>query len=102
MLVQKTETPRTCFIVMLLPSSMRYGPLVLVQKSILFDTLSVSFNLFLYVLQIKALPVKILPGFPRGLSQYVDRGTLEICLHLIALSLSMVSAICFPVSCVFN
>ncbi|XP_023752890.1 anaphase-promoting complex subunit 1 [Lactuca sativa] len=42
--------------------------------------------------EIKALPVKILPGFPRGLSQYVDRGTLETCLHLIALSLSVVMA----------
>ncbi|TYG52021.1 anaphase-promoting complex subunit 1 isoform X1 [Gossypium raimondii] len=30
--------------------------------------------------------------FPKGLSQYVDRGTLEICLHLIVLSLSVVMA----------
>uniref|UniRef100_A0A2P2JSX6 Anaphase-promoting complex subunit 1 n=4 Tax=Rhizophora mucronata TaxID=61149 RepID=A0A2P2JSX6_RHIMU len=31
-------------------------------------------------------------GFPKGLSHYVDRGTLEICLHLIVLSLSVVMA----------
>ncbi|KAE8695610.1 Anaphase-promoting complex subunit 1 [Hibiscus syriacus] len=30
--------------------------------------------------------------FPKGLSQYVDRGTLEMCLHLIVLSLSVVMA----------
>ncbi|GJR84537.1 anaphase-promoting complex subunit 1 isoform X1 [Tanacetum coccineum] len=42
--------------------------------------------------EIKPLSVKKLPGFPRGLSQYVDRGTLETCLHLIALSLSVVMA----------
>ncbi|KDP44743.1 hypothetical protein JCGZ_01243 [Jatropha curcas] len=30
--------------------------------------------------------------FPKGLSRYVDRGTLEICLHLIVLSLSVVMA----------
>lgn len=29
---------------------------------------------------------------PKGLSQYVDRGTLEMCLHLIVLSLSVVMA----------
>lgn len=28
---------------------------------------------------------------PKGLSEYVDRGTLEICLHLVVLSLSLVS-----------
>ncbi|KAI7741534.1 hypothetical protein M8C21_022341 [Ambrosia artemisiifolia] len=42
--------------------------------------------------EIKPLSVKSLHGFPRGLSQYVDRGTLETCLHLIALSLSVVMA----------
>lgn len=42
--------------------------------------------------EIKPLSVKVLHGFPRGLSQYVDRGTLETCLHLIALSLSLVMA----------
>ena len=57
-------------------------------------TFSVNFSFFLCILQIKPLSVKKLPGFPRGLSQYVDRGTLETCLHLIALSLSVVSAIC--------
>ncbi|GAV64914.1 Apc1 domain-containing protein [Cephalotus follicularis] len=31
-------------------------------------------------------------SFPKGLSYYVDRGTLEICLHLIVLSLSVVMA----------
>ncbi|KAK4776978.1 hypothetical protein SAY86_005666 [Trapa natans] len=30
--------------------------------------------------------------FPKGISRYIDRGTLEICLHLIVLSLSMVMA----------
>ncbi|KAK9061061.1 hypothetical protein SSX86_018241 [Deinandra increscens subsp. villosa] len=42
--------------------------------------------------EIKPLSVKSLHGFPRGLSQYVDRGTLETCLHVIALSLSVVMA----------
>ncbi|XP_071734398.1 anaphase-promoting complex subunit 1 [Rutidosis leptorrhynchoides] len=42
--------------------------------------------------EIKPLSVKVMHGFPRGLSQYVDRGTLETCLHLIALSLSVVMA----------
>ncbi|XVE99778.1 hypothetical protein REPUB_Repub03eG0230500 [Reevesia pubescens] len=39
-------------------------------------------------------PVSTASGntFPKGLSQYVDRGTLEICLHLIVLSLSVVMA----------
>ncbi|XP_021295540.1 anaphase-promoting complex subunit 1 [Herrania umbratica] len=39
-------------------------------------------------------PVSTTSGttFPKGLSQYVDRGTLEICLHLIVLSLSVVMA----------
>ncbi|XP_010067541.2 anaphase-promoting complex subunit 1 isoform X5 [Eucalyptus grandis] len=31
-------------------------------------------------------------NFPKGLANYVDRGTLEICLHLIVLSLSVVMA----------
>ncbi|KAJ4825076.1 hypothetical protein Tsubulata_040463 [Turnera subulata] len=31
-------------------------------------------------------------ALPKGLSRYVDRGTLEICLHLIVLSLSVVMA----------
>ncbi|KAF8397264.1 hypothetical protein HHK36_016174 [Tetracentron sinense] len=39
-------------------------------------------------------PVAVTSGntFPKGLSQYVDRGTLEICLHLVVLSLSVVMA----------
>lgn len=39
-------------------------------------------------------PVSVTSGntFPKGLSRYVDRVTLEICLHLIALSLSVVMA----------
>ncbi|WCJ19904.1 Anaphase-promoting complex subunit 1 [Euphorbia peplus] len=39
-------------------------------------------------------PVSATSGnsFPKGLSRYVDRGTLEICLHLIVLSLSVVMA----------
>ncbi|GLT54489.1 hypothetical protein SLA2020_276820 [Shorea laevis] len=39
-------------------------------------------------------PVSTTSGntFPKGLSQYIDRGTLEICLHLIVLSLSVIMA----------
>ncbi|OMO50083.1 Anaphase-promoting complex subunit 1 [Corchorus capsularis] len=39
-------------------------------------------------------PISTMSGstFPNGLSQYVDRGTLEICLHLVVLSLSVVMA----------
>ncbi|TQD83379.1 hypothetical protein C1H46_031089 [Malus baccata] len=38
-------------------------------------------------------PVSATSGtFPKGLSHYVDRSTLEICLHLIVLSLSLVMA----------
>lgn len=38
-------------------------------------------------------PVSATSGpFPKGLSRYVDRGTLEICLHLIVLSLCVVMA----------
>ncbi|XP_059457851.1 anaphase-promoting complex subunit 1 [Corylus avellana] len=39
-------------------------------------------------------PVSATSGntFPKGLSQYIDRGTLEICLHLIVLSLSVIMA----------
>ncbi|XP_010253785.1 PREDICTED: anaphase-promoting complex subunit 1 [Nelumbo nucifera] len=37
-------------------------------------------------------PVSVTSGcvLPKGVSQYVDRGTLELCLHLIVLSLSVV------------
>uniref|UniRef100_A0A2N9GLI6 Uncharacterized protein n=1 Tax=Fagus sylvatica TaxID=28930 RepID=A0A2N9GLI6_FAGSY len=39
-------------------------------------------------------PVSATSGktFPKGLSHYIDRGTLEICLHLIVLSLSVIMA----------
>ncbi|KAB1217628.1 Anaphase-promoting complex subunit 1 [Morella rubra] len=39
-------------------------------------------------------PVSATKGntFPKGLSQYIDRATLEICLHLIVLSLSVIMA----------
>ncbi|KAK6929487.1 Anaphase-promoting complex subunit 1, middle domain [Dillenia turbinata] len=39
-------------------------------------------------------PVSVTSGniSPKGLSQYVDRGTLELCLHLVLLSLSVVMA----------
>ncbi|KAJ4911668.1 Anaphase-promoting complex subunit 1 [Raphanus sativus] len=39
-------------------------------------------------------PVSAPPGnaFPKGISRYVDRGTLEMCLYLIVLSLSVVMA----------
>ncbi|GAB2288239.1 Anaphase-promoting complex subunit 1, variant 3 [Dionaea muscipula] len=40
-------------------------------------------------------PVSVTNGstFPKGLSKYVDRGTLEICLHLFVLSLSVVMVV---------
>lgn len=43
-------------------------------------------------MQIKHIPVRTASVLPKGLLQYVDRGTLELCLHLIVLSLSLVSA----------
>ncbi|KAK1412001.1 hypothetical protein QVD17_32914 [Tagetes erecta] len=49
--------------------------------------------LYSYVLaflnEIKPLFVKSMHGFLRGLAQYVDRGTLETCLHLINFSFVM-------------
>jgi hypothetical protein len=42
-------------------------------------------------MQIKHIPVRTANILPKGLLQYVDRGTLELCLHLIVLSLSLVS-----------
>lgn len=42
-------------------------------------------------MQIKHIPVRTASILPKGLLQYVDRGTLELCLHLIVLSLSLVS-----------
>ncbi|KAM6598818.1 anaphase-promoting complex subunit 1 [Cannabis sativa] len=50
------------------------------------------YNYAIYFLN-EIKPVSAISGtFPRGLSHYVDRGTLEICLHLIVLSLSVVMA----------
>ncbi|KFK24970.1 hypothetical protein AALP_AA8G049400 [Arabis alpina] len=50
-------------------------------------------NYALYLLN-EIKPVSATPGnaFPRGISKYVDRGTLEMCLYLIILSLSVVMA----------
>uniref|UniRef100_A0A452YX07 Anaphase-promoting complex subunit 1 n=1 Tax=Aegilops tauschii subsp. strangulata TaxID=200361 RepID=A0A452YX07_AEGTS len=42
--------------------------------------------------EIKHVSVQTPSILPKGLLQYVDRGTLELCLHLIALSLSVVMA----------
>ncbi|CAN6360456.1 unnamed protein product, partial [Urochloa humidicola] len=42
--------------------------------------------------EIKHIPVRTANILPKGLLQYVDRGTLELCLHLIVLSLSLVMA----------
>ncbi|KAF8720064.1 hypothetical protein HU200_024836 [Digitaria exilis] len=42
--------------------------------------------------EIKHIPVRTASILPKGLLQYVDRGTLELCLHLIVLSLSLVMA----------
>uniref|UniRef100_A0A1D1Y4T9 Anaphase-promoting complex subunit 1 n=2 Tax=Anthurium amnicola TaxID=1678845 RepID=A0A1D1Y4T9_9ARAE len=42
--------------------------------------------------EIKPVCVTNSNSLPKGLSKYVDRGTLEICLHLIVLSLSVVMA----------
>ena len=44
-------------------------------------------------MQIKHIPVRTASILPKGLLQYVDRGTLELCLHLIVLSLSLVSGV---------
>ncbi|WVZ98102.1 hypothetical protein U9M48_043581 [Paspalum notatum var. saurae] len=42
--------------------------------------------------EIKHIPIRTSSILPKGLQQYVDRGTLELCLHLIVLSLSLVMA----------
>ncbi|CAM0955935.1 unnamed protein product [Alopecurus aequalis] len=42
--------------------------------------------------EIKHISVRTPSILPKGLLQYVDRGTLELCLHLIVLSLSLVMA----------
>ncbi|XP_010543717.1 PREDICTED: anaphase-promoting complex subunit 1 isoform X2 [Tarenaya hassleriana] len=50
-------------------------------------------NYALYLLnEIKPVSATTGDRFPRGLSKYVDRGTLEMCLYLIILSLSVVMA----------
>lgn len=46
-------------------------------------------------MQIKHIPVQTANILPKGLLQYVDRGTLELCLHLIVLALSMVCEIVY-------
>lgn len=54
-------------------------------------------NNLLYWFQIK--PVSATSGtFPKGLAHFVDRGTLEMCLHLIVLSLSVVCEFNSPFS----
>lgn len=42
------------------------------------------------VLQIKPVSGSAGGAFPRGLSKFVDRSTLELCLHLVVLSLALV------------
>ncbi|CDP13998.1 unnamed protein product [Coffea canephora] len=42
--------------------------------------------------EIKSVSVSSKHSLPKGLSNYVDRGTLETCLHLIVLSLCVVMA----------
>ncbi|XP_047316183.1 anaphase-promoting complex subunit 1 [Impatiens glandulifera] len=42
--------------------------------------------------EIKPVSSKSVNNMPKGLAKYVDRGTLEICLHLTVLSLSVVMA----------
>ncbi|XP_010423455.1 PREDICTED: anaphase-promoting complex subunit 1 isoform X1 [Camelina sativa] len=50
-------------------------------------------NYALYLLN-EIKPLSATPGnaFPKGISKYVDRGTLEMCLYLIIISLSVVMA----------
>ncbi|XP_042491370.1 anaphase-promoting complex subunit 1 isoform X2 [Macadamia integrifolia] len=57
------------------------------------DAQELLYNYAVYFLN-EIKPVSVTSGItlPKGLSQYVDRGTLEICLHLIVLSLSVVMA----------
>lgn len=43
-----------------------------------------------FILQIKHITASSNNDLPKGLSEFVDRGTLEICVHLIVLSLSLV------------
>eukprot|EP00268_Persea_americana_P044215 TRINITY_DN4466_c0_g1_i1.p1 TRINITY_DN4466_c0_g1~~TRINITY_DN4466_c0_g1_i1.p1 ORF type:complete len:1760 (-),score=299.95 TRINITY_DN4466_c0_g1_i1:451-5376(-) len=49
------------------------------------------YNYAIYLLnEIKPISITSGNGFPKGLSKYVDRCTLETCLHLIVLSLTVV------------
>ncbi|KAK9124538.1 hypothetical protein Sjap_014140 [Stephania japonica] len=57
------------------------------------DVQELLYHYAIYLLnEIKPVSVVSLKGLPKGLSRHVDRGTLEICLHLIVLSLSVVMA----------
>lgn len=55
---------------------------------------TIVYNLYL-MLQMKPVAAVSGSNFPKGLANYVDRGTLEICLHLIVLSLSVVFCLLF-------
>ncbi|XP_072985105.1 anaphase-promoting complex subunit 1 isoform X1 [Typha latifolia] len=57
------------------------------------DAQELLYNYAIYFLnEIKHISLGSLSAFPKGLLQFVDRGTLEICLHLVILSLSVVMA----------
>ncbi|XP_052185110.1 anaphase-promoting complex subunit 1 [Diospyros lotus] len=57
------------------------------------DAQELLYEYAVYILnEIKPVSIRSGTSFPKGLSQYVDRGTLEICLHLIVLSLAVVMA----------
>lgn len=57
------------------------------------DAQELLYNYAIYLLnEIKPISVTSCSSLPKGLSKYVDRCTLETCLHLIVLSLSVVMA----------
>lgn len=57
------------------------------------DAQELLYNYAVYFLnEIKPISIEKENPFPKGLSRYIDRGTLETCVHLIALSLSVVMA----------
>ncbi|KAK9168101.1 hypothetical protein Syun_000241 [Stephania yunnanensis] len=57
------------------------------------DAQELLYHYAIYLLnEIKPVCAASLKGLPKGLSRHVDRGTLETCLHLIVLSLSVVMA----------
>lgn len=96
--VRRTGMHRSYCITMLSIFWMRFDVRSDFFKLIMTHVLEVNIYFLFFGLQIK--PVSAVSGtFPRGLSHYVDRGTLEICLHLIVLSLSVVSG--HVVSCIF-